>query len=140
MPEPMILPPTFKIPVQETLPLSTVNTSVTVSGVFTDAIFLKQNLASPSSWKSNANLKLFVGPICLILHQSLPVLPYFKLIKVFVIFSALILPILKKASEPFIAIPPPQSKLPCKVVIPDTFNDPNIVLSPDVKDTAFFWC
>ena len=66
VPEPMILPPTFKIPVQETLPLSTVNTSLIPSGVVVDRILLIQNLASlTSSWKSNANLYALTPPICL---------------------------------------------------------------------------
>jgi hypothetical protein len=39
-------------------------------------------------------------------------------------FTPVIIPFgVKKASEPFIAIPPPQSTFPCNVVIPDTFND-----------------
>ena len=41
----------------------------------------------------------------------------------FVLFPASTLPSLKNAFEPEIAIPPPQSTLPCKVVTPDTFKD-----------------
>ncbi len=53
----VVAPDTVKVPVQETLPLSTVKTSAIVSGFVVDWIFLIQNLASASSsWKSNANL------------------------------------------------------------------------------------
>ena len=76
MSEPFILnPPRYELaavpvvnpPVIFTFPLSTVKTSVIISGSLpADAIFLIQNRASAaSSWKSNESLILLLVPICL---------------------------------------------------------------------------